>query len=80
MREVVLGNHEHAAGFLVQAVDDAWSYLSTYALKIVTMIEEGVYQRATGFTGSGVSEHARRLVYDYDVAVFVKYMEFYSFR
>ncbi len=61
----VLGDNDNSRSILVQPVDDPWPTLSSDALKIGTVIEEGVHQSLFLSPRSRMHHHSWGLV-DHD--------------
>ena len=76
----VLGDNDNSRSILVQPVDDPWPTLSSDALKIGTVIEEGVHQSLFLSPRSRMHHDTRRLVYDYQLIVFIDDVEWNIFR
>ncbi len=80
MGDVVSGDENQAAGFLVEPVHDAGTGLAADLGKLSEMVQQGVDQRATiavvvGRARPGVHHHAGRLVDDGEVVVLVNDVE-----
>jgi len=80
MGRVVLRHYESAAGFLVQAMDDAGTFLSPDAGKILAVREKCVHQGMLLMPRARVHDDSRRLVQDEEVVVLEKNFERYLFR
>src|SRR5260370_38536203 len=62
MREIRLGDDEHARGGTVEAMDDARPQLAPDALEIADVAEQGVDEGSRPVSRGGVHEEARRPV------------------
>ncbi len=78
--DVVLGDDNQAAGFLVQTVHDAGTHLAAYFRELAESMQQRIDQRAAialvvGGARAGVDHHSRRLVDDREVGVFIDDVE-----
>jgi hypothetical protein len=69
---VALRHHHHAAGVLVEAVDDAGAQLAADAGQIGAVGEQGVDQGAARVSGRRMDDQAGRLVDDDQVRILVE--------
>src|SRR5689334_20882231 len=85
MRNVILGDDNQAAGFLVKPMDDSWPKVSAYAGKLAKAMEKSVDEcPAIAFVvsrpGAGVNHHPRGFVDDDKVVIFIDDVERNFFR
>jgi hypothetical protein len=75
VREIVFSNDEAAAGFLVEAVDDAGTFHAADLREMAAVVKEGGNKGAVGVARAGVDDHAGRFVQDDESFVFKKDVE-----
>ncbi len=80
MGGVVFGDHDEAAGFFVEAVDDAGAQLAADLRERAEAVQQGVDQGVAiavgvGGAGAGVDHHTGGFVDDGEVGVFIDNVE-----
>ena len=80
MGRVVLRDHECAAGFLVQTMDDSGTLFSPDAGKIRAMRQQRVHQSMRLMPGARVHDNAGRLVEHEEIVVLENDVELYLLR
>ena len=72
VRKVVFGGYYKTGGVHIYSVNYARAYFSVYAGKGSAAVkQQGVYKSGVGMAGCGVDNHTPRLVYNYNIAVFI---------
>ena len=80
MGRVVLRDHESAAGFLVETMNNAGTFFSSDAGQILAMGEERIHERVLLMPRAGMHDDSRRFVENEEIVVFENYVEFYLLR
>src|SRR5438874_13714614 len=80
MGRVVLRDHESAAGFLVQTMDDAAKFLSADAGKIRAMRQQRVHQSMLLMPRAGVHDDSGGLVEHEEIVVLENNVELHLLR
>jgi hypothetical protein len=69
VRRVILGNHHHAAGALVQTMHDARPDLAADAAQVFDVVQQRVHQRAVRVAGGGMHHQACGLVHHHHILI-----------
>ena len=85
MRLIIFSDHDEAAGFFIETMDDAGPEFSSYSREGREVMQQGVDQRSTialivGGAGASVHHHACRLVDDRQIIILVQDVERNLFR
>jgi len=85
MGGVILCDNNQAAGFFVEAMDNARSEFASHAREHPKAVQQGIDQGSAvsfvvGGSRAGVDHHSRRFVHDGKVVIFVNYVERDFFR
>jgi hypothetical protein len=77
---IILRDNHHPGCILIQAVNDAWPQDTVNSTKVVTMVEEGIDQRARRISRSRMNNHPSWLINDDHGRIFIEDSEGNRFR